>query len=218
MAAPAVPAHQVGVTLVAAYPAVRAGLRALLGEDGRIEVIGEAASLGDLIAEASQPPDVVVLDLDLEGVWGSGEDFSTLPDGVGLVVLGPAAPDTRLLEPLGSRPWGYLLRDANAIELAGAIEAVAAGLIVLQPALADRLLSSEPPRTISDPGEEALTAREHEILQLIAEGLPNKTIALRLGISEHTVKFHITSILSKLDAGSRTEAVRIGARRGLVTL
>jgi DNA-binding CsgD family transcriptional regulator len=74
------------------------------------------------------------------------------------------------------------------------------------------------PRREGEPLSEELTPREHEVLQLIAEGLPNKLIALKLGISEHTVKFHITSILGKLDAGSRTEAVRLGARRGLVVL
>jgi DNA-binding NarL/FixJ family response regulator len=187
----------VAVALVAAYPSVRAGLRALLAGEDRIEV---------------------------DGIWGTADDLSGLDVAAGLVLLGPAEGETGMVEAFGERPWAYLLKDASGPELARAIEAVASGLVVIQPPLSRRLLdpSARPVApgvfSRSEPGSEALTAREHEVLQLVAEGLPNKLIAIKLGISEHTVKFHITSILSKLDASSRTEAVRLGARRGLVVL
>jgi two-component system, NarL family, nitrate/nitrite response regulator NarL len=214
----------VNVALVAAYPSVRAGLRALLNEDGRISVVAEAASLRDLVSESTDAIAVAVIDLDLDGVWGTPADVGRLSPEVGVVMLGPHPDESGIVDVLGERPWAYLLKDAGASELARAVEAVASGLVVVQPPLAQRLFA--PAAQGRAPGAfagletegEALTAREHEVLQLVAEGLPNKLIAIRLGISEHTVKFHITSILSKLDASSRTEAVRLGAHRGLVIL
>lgn len=210
--------ERVRVALVAAYPAVRAGLRALLAAEERIEVIAEASSLHDLLAEREPGLGVIVVDLDFVGDWGSPDEVLALAPQAGLVLLGPASGDVRLLEVLGDRPWAYLLKEASGPELARAIEAVAGGLVVLQPPLARRLLQPLPDQALSGSGDDALTAREHQVLQLVAEGMPNKTIARRLGISEHTVKFHITSILTKLDASSRTEAVHVGARRGLIVL
>jgi len=215
----------VAVALVAAYPSVRAGLRALLLDEEHIDVVAEVGHLRDLAAETRVEIAVVVIDLDPDGVWGTAGDLFALPAAAGLVLLGPAAGDAQLVEMLGERPWAYLLKDVSGDELARAIEAVASGLVAVQPPLARRLFA--PAQNISPvpftsgggvTEGEALTAREHEVLQLVAEGLPNKLIALKLGISEHTVKFHITSILSKLDASSRTEAVRLGARRGLIVL
>jgi DNA-binding NarL/FixJ family response regulator len=209
----------VQVALVAAYPAVRAGLRSLLAGDDRIEVIAEAGTLRDLPESGAAGADVAVIDLDLDGAWGVPEDTAALSPVSGVVLLGPAAGDAALIEALGDRPWAYLLKDAGALELSRAIEAVAAGLVVAQPPLAHRLLAPIPDTGLRPVAEDgSLTPREHEVLQLVAEGLPNKTIARRLGISEHTVKFHLTSILTKLDASSRTEAVSLGARRGLIAL
>jgi len=116
-----------------------------------------------------------------------------------------------------------LPRDATSGEILAAIDAVVAGLVVLHPdALVDALVprprrEARPARVAADPAE-PLTAREIEVLGMLAEGLGNKTIAVRLGISTHTAKFHVASILAKLGAGSRTEAVTIGMRRGLVTI
>jgi DNA-binding NarL/FixJ family response regulator len=210
-------ASRVAVAIVSTYPSVRAGLQSLLSEDSRIEVVAEAAGLRDLLVENGRPIEVAVVDLDLDVLLDGPEELEAFPAEVGAVILGPAAADPRLVDLLGERAWAYLLREAGAIELARAVEAVAAGFIVVQPPLAQRLFAAGP-RELTTVGEETLTPREHEVLQLVAEGLPNKTIATKLAISEHTVKFHITSILSKLDASSRTEAVRLGARRGLITL
>jgi DNA-binding NarL/FixJ family response regulator len=116
-----------------------------------------------------------------------------------------------------------LPRDATSGEILAAIDAVAAGLVVLHPeALADALAGRPrrealPARAVADPAQ-PLTAREIEVLGMLAEGLGNKTIAVRLGISTHTAKFHVASILAKLGAGSRTEAVTVGMRRGLVVI
>jgi two-component system, NarL family, nitrate/nitrite response regulator NarL len=117
------------------------------------------------------------------------------------------------------RPWAALLKDAGADELAAAVRAVSRGLVVLDPAVAARLTESGAAfAREGDPLDEPLTEREAEVLHLVALGLPNKTIAQRLGISEHTAKFHVGSILAKLGAASRTEAVALAARRGVLVL
>jgi len=120
--------------------------------------------------------------------------------------------------------FGALLRDAEADEIVAAITAVASGLIALDQRLSrsvfaapERAASTLPtPAAATD--DEPLTAREREVLQLLAQGFPNKIIALRLHISEHTAKFHVSAIMTKLGAASRTEAVTTAARRGLLIL
>jgi DNA-binding NarL/FixJ family response regulator len=112
-----------------------------------------------------------------------------------------------------------LLRDVSAVELAAAVHAVASGLTVLDPEVASVFgRGRRPSAANAEPLSEPLTERELEVLRELALGLPNKAIALRLGISEHTVKYHVGEILGKLDAASRTEAVMLGARRGLLPL
>jgi DNA-binding NarL/FixJ family response regulator len=141
-------------------------------------------------------------------------------DAPGLVLLGAVAGDEQLPAYLAGRPWAYLPREAGAEQLLAAVRAVAGGLVAIDPALAAHLLAGaggEAPIAATAAGEE-LTPREREVLAQIALGLPNKTIARRLGISEHTAKFHVAAVMSKLGAASRTEAVRLGARRGLVAL
>ena len=118
------------------------------------------------------------------------------------------------------RPWGLLPPDASRDQLEAAVRAVAAGLSVLPPSLTTSVLIAEGSRRddISPALPESLTPRERDVLQRLAEGLPNRAIAEALGISDHTVKFHLASIFGKLGAGTRTEAVRIGLRQGLVTI
>lgn len=215
-----VPREAVRVGVVSPYPAVRAGLGALLSPEDRLEVVGQAANTTDLLAERLGNLDILLLDLGPEGgVEIVGEAATAWPDA-GIVCLGPFAGEARLAGLLAGRPWAYLLNEVGATELARAIEAVDQGMVVLQPPLAGRLLMASPSVTLNEDlaPAQTLTPREHEVLQLVAQGLPNKAIALRLGISEHTVKFHVTSILTKLDATSRTEAVRLGARNGLIVL
>ncbi|HEX2516528.1 MAG TPA: response regulator transcription factor, partial [Chloroflexota bacterium] len=227
------------VYVVSPLPAVRAGLRALVGEADDLRVAGEAPSLEALARGPGRERaalDVVVLDAP-PGTGGAGgaeggEEGADLswPEGEGprpaLVVLGPVAGDERLAGELAGRGWAYLSREAGGEQLIAAIRAAGSGLVTLDPALAAGLLVRPLP---SGPGglaapegamgaEAELTLREGEVLGLVAEGLANKAIARRLGISEHTVKFHVAAILAKLGAGSRTEAVRLGAQRGLVAL
>ena len=117
---------------------------------------------------------------------------------------------------MGGGVRGIQRRDADADRIVAAVEAVDAGLVALDPDLAATVLPrGGPPRT---PPRDGLTAREQQVLELMAEGLPNKTIADRLGISEHTVKFHVNSILAKLGVQSRTEAVVSATRLGLILL
>jgi len=206
------------VGLVSIYPTVRAGLRALLTSESSIEVFTEASAVGDLVIESQEPLDVIVIDLDAPARWQIEASLHELAPDVGLVLLGPDAADFNPTHAFEGRAWAYLLKEAGAPELTRAVAAVAAGLIVVQPPLLQRLTSSVASVGFDEGPPESLTARENEVLQLVAQGLPNKTIAIRLGITEHTVKFHVTSILGKLGASSRTEAVRLGARRGLIVL
>jgi DNA-binding NarL/FixJ family response regulator len=212
------------VAILATYPAVRAGLRALLTPSGRIDVVTEASDARDFAPIARSGVDVLLVDLESAASAAQIQELVDSAPELGLLLLGPIDGDLALIESLGPRSWGYLLKEAGGEELASAIEAIAQGLVVIQPPLAERVLTRRGLPVFSDTasvttdGLETLTNREDEVLQLVAQGLPNKTIALRLGISEHTVKFHLTSILAKLGAASRTEAVRLGARRGLIVL
>jgi DNA-binding NarL/FixJ family response regulator len=111
---------------------------------------------------------------------------------------------------------GILANDATATDIVAALIAAAAGLVVVQPEIASLLISA--PRLPLAPAQQALTQREIEVLRMLAEGMSNKRIAHQLYLSEHTVKFHISSIFAKLSVSSRTEAVTIGLRRGLILL
>ncbi|MGH2355509.1 MAG: LuxR C-terminal-related transcriptional regulator [Chloroflexota bacterium] len=220
----------VHVIVVSPLPAVRAGLRAMIGAADDLEVVGEAAAVDalsgrdvDATVEATREADILVIDpapaLDT-GDLGTLDDSGRRP---GLVLLGPVVGDERLPSELAGRAWAYIPRDAGAEQLVAAIRAVAGGLAAVDPSLAGHLFA-RPEGTTSgtlppaDASDQELTGREREVLGLVAEGLANKAIARRLGISEHTVKFHVAAILTKLGAGSRTEAVHLGARRGLVAL
>jgi two-component system nitrate/nitrite response regulator NarL len=130
-------------------------------------------------------------------------------------VLVLAAGNERAREALAAGARGVLLRDSDAPRLATAVAAMARGLVVLDDALQEALV----PRMASHESPvEALTPREREVLQLLSEGLANRRIAERLGIGERTVKFHVNAILGKLGVSTRTEAVVVAARLGLVTL
>ena len=206
------------VVLVAAYASVRAGLRSLLDTAaGRaasgMEVVGQASGSAELetLLPALRPAVALVDDApdDRARVLTLSADA-----GAGIVLL---AEDAGPLSVLNALPaWALLSKDADGAEVSAAVQAVAAGLIVLDRAFLPALPLPVTAR-VPVPGE-TLTAREREVLQLMASGLPNKQIAARLGISAHTVKFHVASVLAKLGAASRTEAVTLGARRGDVLL
>lgn len=205
---PDVPPERIRVLVLAAYPAVRAGLRSLLDGAPGIEVVGDLPLDG--LAAAAPSADVLVLDLDERAASDLlAEAFPGMP----AVLLAASGDEPGEM----AGPHAVLHRDATASELAAAVVAVSAGLVVYDPALAP--LPARP-LSLLDPGDgsEPLTERELDVLRQLALGLPNKTIALNLGISEHTVKFHVSSVLAKLNAASRTEAVMLAARRGLLPL
>lgn len=205
------------IAIVSAYPAVRAGLRALLTAEG-LEVVGEAGSLEAFLAVGERhAAEAVVVDPAPVDVAALAAPDGEL-DGLRPLVLGPVAQPDRLGAAMAGRAWGYVPRDATAALLAGAARAVASGLATVEPSLAPSLAAA-PLRTGEETGDlEELTAREREVLSLVAAGLANKQIAQRLKISEHTVKFHVAAILAKLSAQSRTEAGYLAARRGLIAL
>jgi two-component system nitrate/nitrite response regulator NarL len=151
-------------------------------------------------------------------VWDAGagaSSFERLVETAGgsLRVLAVLADESQALEALGAGARGVVLRDVDASRLVAAVRAVAEGLMVLDAGAAESVLRPRPPAPAA---VEPLTPREQEVLQLLAQGLPNKLIAARLGISDHTVKFHVNAILGKLGAQSRTEALAQAARLGLV--
>ena len=206
------------VWVVAASIVLRTGLEALITSDPTIAVIGTSANLDSLIS-AIEPPSIDVILLD----W-SGQDDESLP--LLLSDMSFQAAIVVLVDEL-SGAMGDLLRagvrgvisnESTAAEMVSAIAAAADGFTVLHPDAIESLLSILPATTRSLPElpMQALTSREVEVLGMLAEGLGNKAIARRLTISDHTVKFHISSIFSKLNASSRTEAVILGARQGLI--
>jgi DNA-binding NarL/FixJ family response regulator len=209
------------VFIVAASPLARAGLENLIVARG-VEVAGSAANIDALV---SQLPDLAV---DAILIDSSGEAFEPLVDSVvasglasdvSVVLLAEAASPGVFSEGLRAGISAVLPGDISPDQLVAALQAASSGLVVLHPAqfqsaVPAAFVASRPLGELAEP----LTPRESEVLQMLASGLGNKEIAAKLGISEHTVKFHVASILGKLGAASRTEAVSLGIRRGLVLL
>jgi len=208
------------VFIVALAPMLQVGLRTIL-TTGDMQVVGEASVPAELAAVDLAGIDVIVLSEealleDLQRIFGENRTPA-------LVVL--SSNNQRLvmlLNALSPRGWGVVPADASTAQLQAAVAAAAQGLTALPTALAEQLLEQRAVVELSNidttSPDEALTAREREVLELLSQGLPNKLIARRLQISEHTVKFHVSSIYAKLGATSRTDAVSRGVRRGLITL
>lgn len=206
--------------IVANSPLARAGLAALLADQPGITMVGQVS------ADAEFPesldvfrPDVLIWDMG----WEPMQHLDRLNELRGTPVVALLADERHAVDVLpmllGAGVRGLLLQDVGSEALAAALTAVASGMVVIYRGIADAWLPHALQTTPSIGGEvEALTPREAEVLNLIAEGLPNKTIAMRLNISEHTVKFHVNAILTKLGAQSRTEAVVRATRLGLIAL
>jgi DNA-binding CsgD family transcriptional regulator len=178
----------------------------------RVQIIAkseaETAELTELIAEGER---MEVVSTDADVVLAAGVAVSSEAPAV---VLGDEPPHAGY----GHSVRAYLPPDATAAEILATVAAVAEGLVVLTRMQAERLLPARPQRENLPRLVESLTPREVEVLRLMGDGLVNKEIADRLGISEHTAKFHVASILGKLQAASRTDAVAQGMRRGLIPL
>lgn len=208
-------------------PALRAGLRSLLTADPDFTVVASGSSL-DSPAEIPADAHVLVVTLDAAGPGTAGalDVFADLP----VLVIADRELSLAGLNGLGlgqagdHRAWGLIAPDASAEALQAAVRALAEGLQVASPELLGPLLTLEPlyfGPTAADEDEAAaehLTQREIDVLREVAGGLTNKQIAAALGISEHTVKFHVSAIYAKLGAVNRTDAARKGARRGYIPL
>jgi DNA-binding NarL/FixJ family response regulator len=208
-------------TVMVAAPSAHARSRLEAAVRGRASLTllpgAPAGRLADALIESA--PDVLVIDLPDGGPARLLRDLGTAPRAPAVVLL-TGSPRGRLgAEALRAGLRAVLPRDASAAEIVAAVEAVAAGLVVvLHPDGLPALSPAGPLSRSTTALDEPLTARETEILAMLAEGYGNKTIAARLGISGHTVKFHVASILGKLGAGSRTEAVTLALRRGLIMI
>ncbi len=199
------------VTIVSPNPALRMGLRGLLNGRANIQVVGDAVDVS--LVNENETEVIVLASVSLARL--SLEDVHAA-----VLFLTDDAESLRSVKGLNTHVWGALSPDANADEIAAAIESVGEGLWVVAPGLGQSLMRFSRGGEFS--GEESLieplTAREKEVLQLMAEGLANKQIAVQLSISEHTVKFHLSSLYSKLGVSSRTEAVKRGLGLGLISL
>ena len=209
------------VFIIADSPLTRSGLESLL-KARAVKVAGTAANLesaDSLLSDAEA--DAVLIDATGE----QPEEFvqtvaeSGLASELAVILLADHLPRAFSAAVLSTGVRAVLPRDVSQDQLVAALEAAASGLVVVHPADVEAAFPTSAPasRPLAELVE-PLTRREREVLQMLAAGLGNKAIAARLAISEHTVKFHVASILGKLGAGSRTEAVSLGIRRGLVLL
>jgi two-component system nitrate/nitrite response regulator NarL len=205
----------VRVLVVADDPLARAGLATLLVNQSNCNVVAQVANDGELPnAVQVYRPDVIVLDLGSDSTHMLERASAIRDAGVPVVALLPD--DAYANEAWRSGARGILSRSASAANLAAALAAVAQGLAVIDPSFTSSVLSSS--RAPSAQLAEELTPRESQVLRLMAEGQSNKEIARALGISDHTVKFHVNAILGKLNVQSRTEAVVQATRLGLILL
>lgn len=201
------------------HPVVREGLAAILETQPDFEVVGQANDGAEAVDMASVlRPDVVMLDLAMprmDGVDALRAMRAEQPDLKALVFTASQT-DDRIVGAIQAGAQGYLLKGAAREELFNAVRVIARGGSLLSPEIATRLMErvSNP----QSPTTETLTPREQEVLQLLARGLQNKEIAAQLGIRERTAKFHVSTILSKLHATNRVEAVRTAVQEGLITL
>jgi DNA-binding NarL/FixJ family response regulator len=201
------------VQLVDDHPVVRAGLAGMLHAEPDIEVVGEAGSADEAVAVArSVLPDVVLMDLRMPGGDGVTATAGVLAAAplARVVVLTTYETDADILRAVESGAAGYLLKDASRTELVAAIRAAARGETVLAPSVASRLVD----RMRRPHAADALSARELQVLRLVADGLSNSEIGRELFISEATVKTHLLRTFAKLGVSDRTAAVTTAIASG----
>jgi len=195
------------VLVVDDHPIVRDGLVTVLEDQDDMKVTGTADSVATALRDGPSA-DVVLLDLELTD--GSGLTVVHQLSGPKILVLTAFDRDEELLEALRSGATGYLLKGTRSEDIVSAVRRVAAGETVIDPRLAGRVaarLAQGPP----------ITPRENEVLKLLGEGLSNREIGERLSVTERTVKFHVSSLLTKLEAENRTHLVKRALDRGLLS-
>ncbi|MEU7904500.1 response regulator transcription factor [Actinoplanes sp. NPDC049118] len=200
--------------LVDDHPVVRHGLRGMLEAEPDLTVVGEAASgPGGVALAAGLRPDIVLMDLRMpggDGVEATARIHATVP-GVRVLVLTTYESDRDILRAIEAGAGGYLLKDASPAELAAAVRAAARGETVLAPSVASTLV-----RQVRGPAPPALSAREAQVLGLVAQGLTNADIGRALFITEATVKTHLLRAFAKLEVADRTAAVTRAMGLGLI--
>lgn len=211
--------NKIRILIVDDHPVVRDGLVAILTTQADFWVVAEAGDGRQALEQLKAcHPDVVLLDLEMPGIDGveTLRQMRLLAPQLRVIVFTAFDSDERIVTAVRAGAQGYLLKGAPRQALFAAIRLVHSGDSLLQPLVAsDRLLPTAPETAVL---AEPLTSRELEVLQEMALGLQNKEIAARLVISERTVKFHVSAILSKLGAGNRTEAVTLAVQQGLVEI
>jgi NarL family two-component system response regulator YdfI len=211
------------VMVVAASPVVRAGLSVVLTSNPQLTVVGSVSDLDALLGEVRQlQPQVVLLDLSgnfQQSVWEKLLSMQEEQYSSPIIVIADELDSINLEVALRSGIRGILPDSSTESEIIAAVEAIAFGLIVLHPDALELLSLKESMREkVTLTPMQTLTPREIEVLEMLGSGLGNKAIAKRLHISEHTIKFHVSSIFGKLRVSSRTEAVTVGVRLGLIML
>ena len=187
------------------------GIRALLGNEADIDVVGDASSGEDAVTLfAELRPDVVLMDIRMPGMNGieAMREIRAIDPSATIIALSSYEGDAEIARTFEAGARGYLLKDALGTDLVGAVRAAAAGERVIPPEVARRLAEFAP--------RQELTAREIEVLTLVAKGLANREVARVIGRTPETVKAHLKNIMEKLAVGDRTEAVMQAVRRGII--
>ena len=210
-------AERIRVAIADDHPVVRDGLAAMLETQPDLEVVGQAENGPDAVTlVSSHEPDVLLLDLEMPALDGVGvlRRLRELHVRTRTIVFTVLDTDDRIITAVEAGAAGYLLKGAPRAEVFAAVRTVAAGGSLLTPVAASAVLR----RMRGEVSSVMLTPREHAVLEQLAAGLANKQIAATLGISERTVKFHVSAIFKKLGATNRTEAVTLAAQAGIIAL
>lgn len=210
-------ADAIKVLLVDDHQVVRRGLRTFLEVQDDIQVVGEAADGAEGVARAQElKPDIVLMDIKMPGMDGIDalRKLRELANPARVLIVTSFTEQRTVIPALRAGAAGYVYKDVDPDALAGAIRSVHAGHILLQPEVADALLSQEDANSGQGRGG-SLTEREREVLGLIADGRSNREIARALVLSEKTVKTHVSNILMKLDLADRTQAALWAVRHGV---
>ena len=212
----------VRIVLADDHPIVREGLRTVLETQADFEVVAEAANGEEALQFVTQlAPDILLLDLEMplmDGVETIRRLHTTLATTPRIIVFTAFDNDERIIHAIQAGADGYLLKGAPRDDIFHAMRVALDGGSLLQPIVASKLLHHVGTHSAQSMSIETLTERELEVLHLLAQGMPNKEIAGKLVISERTAKFHVSSIMGKLGATNRTEAVSLAAQKGIISL